>query len=188
MDFSLVFLAFVLRTFVFDVFHVPAESMYPTLEAGDYVVVNKLGYGHYQFLGLGILETRLFATVEHGDIVAFEYPLNPEQSYMKRVIGMPGDTIKVVDGEYFVNGKLLRTEKKSVQDDFTYLKETNGNISYTIAHSPNDRKRLSFTVTVEPRNYFVMGDNRFNSNDSRYWGTVPEENLIGKLIYAHSKK
>lgn len=186
MGLSLLLVMFFVRTFALEPFQIPAKSMYPALEPGDFVVVNKLGYGNYKFFGFSVLQTPLFATVKRGDILVFEYPRNPDLSYIKRVIGLPGDKIKAVEGTYYINGELLQTEQKSVDSNFTYLTETNENLSYTIAHRNDIDKRLSFNATVAPDSYFVLGDNRLNSNDSRYWGVVPEENLIGKLLYVHS--
>jgi signal peptidase I len=133
-----------------------------------------------------VLRTPLFSSVERGDVVVFEYPPDPKLSYIKRVIGMPGDTIKAVDGQFYINGKRVKVEVQSVSSDYKYLTESHENVSYTIARSTDRGVQSDFSVTVEPGRYFVLGDNRFNSNDSRYWGLVPEENLIGKLFYVHS--
>jgi signal peptidase I len=186
MELSLLLVVFFIRTFAFEPFKIPANSMYPTLTPGDFVVVSKIGYGNYKFFGFEVLRTPLFSSVVRGDVVVFEYPPDPKLSYIKRVIGMPGDTIKAVDGQFYINGKRVKVEVQSVSSDYKYLTESHENVSYTIARSTDRGAQSDFSVTVEPGRYFVLGDNRFNSNDSRYWGLVPEENLIGKLFYVHS--
>lgn len=178
------------RTFIAEPFHIPANSMYPSLKSGDHVVIYKLGYGNYDLFSFDVLNTTLHATVEGGDVLAFDYPQNPELAYIKRVIGLPGDLVKMSEGVISINGAEVSSLVTKSDDRFTYLTESIGGVDYSIAHSKKfeTRNAASFNMTVPQGNCFMLGDNRFNSNDSRYWGTVPEENLIGKLVFRMSSK
>ena len=122
-------------------------SMEPTLMPGEILLVNKLAYR--------------FGEIDHGDIVTFHYPLDPDFDYVKRVIGLPGDEVVIKDGKAFVNDVQLQEP-------------------YTQAHMRNNG-----TWEVPQGEIFVMGDNRLNSSDSRSWGTVPVENIIGKALFVY---
>ncbi|OED41907.1 signal peptidase I [Chromatiales bacterium (ex Bugula neritina AB1)] len=180
---------FSFRTFIAEPFHIPANSMYPTLKPGDDIVVYKLGYGNYDLFNFDILNTELYATVRRGDVIVFDFPANPGLSYIKRVIGLPGDQIKASDGDIFINDSKVPASVTKVENGITYLNESIDGNNYQIAHIHEHKARGSnFKVTVRPNSYFVLGDNRYNSNDSRYWGSVPEENLVGKLMFKFSSE
>jgi len=191
------FCAGVVRSFLFEPFHIPSSSMKPTLLIGDYVFVSKYSYGYsrYSFpLGFDIFEGRIFqSTPKRGDVVVFRLPTDPRINYIKRLIGLPGDKIQVRKGVVFINDEevkktadgffvdddaLIRTEiKQSIENlpegkKFKTLDQING--------SPQDDTGI---YEVPYGHYFMMGDNRDNSQDSRFLtqvGYVPEENLVGK--------
>ncbi len=171
-----------LRTFVAEPFSIPSSSMYPTLKVGDYIFVSKFGYGNYDLFGINIYNTELYAEVERGDVIVFDFPRNVRLPYIKRVVGLPGDAIKIENKTLFVNNVAVPLLKESETEDVTYLREELNGVSYQVTHQKRQNRNMP-TVTVPANNYFVLGDNRDNSNDSRYWGFVPEENLLGKLVY-----
>jgi len=180
----------VLRSFIIEPFKIPSGSMYPTLQIGDFIVVNKFAYG----VKLPVTQTKIIpiSLPEHGDVVVFKFPNDPDVDYIKRVIGLPGDEITYIDRTLFVNGKLVKTEllgkykgsdSGSVMNGASVIKETlaNGN-SHEILLDMNKRS-VDMKATVVPEgHYFVVGDNRDHSNDSRFWGFVPEKNLKGKAF------
>ncbi|BAY86830.1 signal peptidase I [Calothrix parasitica NIES-267] len=146
-------LAFFIRTFIAEPRYIPSDSMLPTLETGDRLVIEKISYR--------------FNSPKFGDIVVFQPPpelqrrgYSQDQAFIKRIIGTPGDTLKIDDGKVYLNGNIL-------QED--YIKEP-----------PLQAFQL---VRVPQNQYFMMGDNRNDSNDSRYWGFLPKKNMIGKAIF-----
>ena len=146
-------LAFFIRTFIAEPRYIPSDSMLPTLETGDRLVNEKISYR--------------FTSPKFGDIVVFQPPpelqsrgYSQDQAFIKRIIGTPGDTVKIDDGKVYLNGNIL-------QED--YIKEP-----------PLQAFQL---VRVPQNQYFMMGDNRNDSNDSRYWGFLPKKNMIGKAIF-----
>lgn len=147
-------LAFLIRTFVVQTFWIPSGSMEPTLLINDRIMAYKLFYG--------------MKNVHRGDIIIFKFPLNPDKDFVKRVIGLPGDVVRINDKKVYVNGKRLIEP---------YAVESERNIGF-----PRDEYG---PVKVPPDSLFVLGDNRDFSEDSRYWGYVPEENIVGEvfLIY-----
>jgi len=196
-----VLLALVFRSLAFEPFHIPSGSMLSTLFVGDYIFVSKYAYGYsrYSFpFGLQLFDGRLAERApERGDIVVFRLPSDPKIDYIKRVIGLPGDIIRVYDGIVFINGVPVKREN-SPAGDFAY-RDTHSGIDRRIKQYqetlPNGRRYLTldetafgevdFTsdYTVPDGHYFMMGDNRDNSIDSRYTqqvGFVPAENLIGR--------
>ncbi len=207
----------VLRSFLFEPFNIPSDSMVPTLETGDYILVNKFQYG----VRLPITNTKIIdvGEPERGQVAVFRYPLNPKISYIKRIIGLPGDHVVYDQGQLFVNGEQVKqvpVEFSRKKDDLDtpksiYYNESIGNHTHLTrilegqnplvavfqyaqnkadlpyVSTVNDRfvqsKGQSWEVTVKPGHYFAMGDNRDQSSDSRFWGQVPEENLIGHAVY-----
>jgi signal peptidase I len=174
-------------TFIVQAFQIPSPSMENTLLVGDYLLVNKLCYGG------GSLGDRLmpYRRVQRGDIVVFHYPVNPAQHFVKRVIGVPGDRVRMVDKQVFVNGTPLkepyahfsRPANDSFRDSFPRLDVAPGE---TPEWWIQLRKLVEDGELIVPEgHYFVMGDNRDDSYDSRYWGFVPQVNIIGRplLIY-----
>ena len=155
-------LAFVIRTFVVQAYKIPSESMVETLLVGDHLLASKFAYG----IKIPFTHRYIYRGDDpaYGDIIIFEYPNDPSVDYIKRVIGLPGDFITVRDKRLYRNGRPV--EEK-------YIRYEQPNIIEPI--------RDNFgPVTVPPDKYFVMGDNRDNSADSRYWGFVPEANLVGR--------
>ncbi|MGH8852991.1 MAG: signal peptidase I [Telluria sp.] len=202
--FPVIALVFVLRSFLWEPFKIPSSSMVPTLLVGDFILVNKYAYG----IRLPIINKKVIdiADPQRGDVMVFKYPKDMSQDYIKRVIGVPGDTITYENKRLTVNGKLVATtplddylddEHPVYHKQFT---ENLGPVNHRILNTDGKRvidlgsvenfpKREAcdysydkFTCIVPPGNYFMMGDNRDNSADSRYWGFVPDKNIVGKAI------
>lgn len=183
-----VIIAVFVITFIVQAFQIPSESMENTLLIGDYLLVDKAHFGP-----AGIWDWLIpYERIKRGDIIVFRYPVNPSQHFVKRVIGVPGDHIRLINKQVFVNGKPL-TEPYAVnsqsivipfRDDFP-----NGDIGPEHLGSTWARELQRLTEDnrlIIPNNcYFAMGDNRDESYDSRYWGFVPRENIVGRplLIY-----
>jgi signal peptidase I len=174
-------------TFIVQAFQIPSPSMENTLLVGDYLLVNKLCYGGGS-LGDYVMPYR---RVQRGDIVVFHYPVNPAQHFVKRVIGVPGDRVRLVNKQVFVNGSPLkepyahfsRPANDLFRDSFPRLDVAPGE---TPEWWVQLRKLVEDGQLIVPQgHYFVMGDNRDDSYDSRYWGLVPQTNIIGRplLIY-----
>ncbi len=183
--FPVVFVVLVLRSFVAEPFKIPSRSMLPTLTIGDYILVNKFSYG----VRLPVLHTKILAfnEPERGDIFVFRYPKDPSLNYIKRVIGLPGDKIEYYDKILHINGKAISQAYQSSYriDDVGMaqrLTEQLGDVKHEMLHMQPYPARNNSWVVPEGH-YFAMGDNRDNSNDSRYWGFVPEENLVGKAFF-----
>ncbi|MFZ0419747.1 MAG: signal peptidase I [Candidatus Sulfotelmatobacter sp.] len=174
-------------TFVVQAFQIPSPSMENTLLIGDYLLVNKLCYG-----GGGVADYLMpYRRVQRGDIVVFHYPVNPAQHFVKRVIGVPGDRVRLINKQVFVNGVPLqepyahfsRPANDLFRDSFPRLDVAAGE---TPEWWLQLRKLVEDGQLIVPQgHYFVMGDNRDDSYDSRYWGFVPQANIIGRplLIY-----
>jgi signal peptidase I len=163
-------LALIIRTFVVQAFKIPSGSMEPTLEIGDHILVNKFIYGiKIPFTSINLLPWK---APQRGNVIVFIYPLEPEKDFIKRVIGVEGDTVRIVNKKLFINGVEVPDPHAVYKDDSIL---------------PGDmQKRDNFgPVTVPKGNLFVMGDNRDRSLDSRFWGFVPLEDVRGKafMIY-----
>jgi len=186
--FPVILVVFLIRSFIVEPFKIPSGSMMPTLLAGDFILVNKYAYG----LRVPILNNT-FLEVGHpkrGDVFVFHYPPDPSIDYIKRVIGVPGDKIAYRDKHLYVNGKQLDVE---FVDDYHYVgsglnmvfakryKEELGGKTHDILIEDNTIV-IDAEIEVPPGHYFAMGDNRDNSRDSRVWGFVPEDNLVGKAF------
>lgn len=192
------------RSFLFEPFNIPSGSMVPTLLVGDYLFVSKYSYGYsrYSFpLGIVPFGGRIAEEVpERGDVVVFRQPTDVSISFIKRVVGLPGDRIQVKDGILHINGEQVKrtymgnTKARNAASviDFKVYEELlpNGTKHYIQERSDNDSFDNTVEFTVLEGHYFMMGDNRDNSRDSRTSsvGMVPAENLIGKaqiLFYSH---
>jgi signal peptidase I len=186
--FPVILIVLVLRSFLVEPFRIPSGSMIPTLLVGDFILVNKYAYG----VRLPVVHTRIIevAKPERGDVAVFRYPKDPSTDYIKRVIGLPGDRITYSNKQLYINGKAVETDDKGAyrltQGDGTSLAELKveklGDAEHEILIDSR-RPTINDEYVVPEGHYFVMGDNRDNSNDSRYWGYVPEENLVGKAFF-----
>jgi signal peptidase I len=186
--FPVVLIVLILRSFLFEPFRIPSGSMMPTLLIGDFILVNKFSYG----VRLPVLNTKIVETAEpqRGDIVVFRFPKQPTVDYIKRVIGLPGDRIAYFDKKLYVNGQPAKqvslgsyngVGQGTNMSGSEHLVEDLGGIEHSILIH-HGAATVEDVFVVPKGQYFVMGDNRDNSNDSRYWGTVPEGNLVGKAI------
>lgn len=181
--FPVLFLVFFLRSFLVEPFQIPSSSMVPTLEVGDYILVNKFTYG----IRLPVVRTKVLDinTPERGDVMVFFPPHMNDTYYIKRVIGVPGDTVSYRDKRLYVNGEALGVEPLAMVSEgrsrYQVALESLGDEPH-LAQVDLSRPGRDFTVVVEPDHYFMMGDNRDNSSDSRVWGLVPEKDIVGKAF------
>ncbi|GAC1644538.1 MAG: hypothetical protein NVS9B15_01670 [Acidobacteriaceae bacterium] len=176
-------------TFIVQAFQIPSESMENTLLIGDYLLVDKVHFGTAPTLSPAMP----YDNIKRDDIIVFRYPVHPEQHFVKRVIGIPGDRVKLVRGAVFVNGKLLdepyvirkRHNFDPYRDDFPNLRYANPNVTADWYDRLRKMTDEHGELIIPERNYFVLGDNRDDSLDSRYWGFVPRENILGRplMIY-----
>ncbi|KAF1018092.1 MAG: signal peptidase I [Burkholderia sp.] len=202
--FPVILAVFVIRSFVVEPFKIPSGSMVPTLLVGDFILVNKFDYG----LRLPITNQKITAgrSLARGDVVVFRYPKDESVDYIKRVIGLPGDTVQYYDKKLTINGQPV--PKITLTDYFdeermNYAKqyeESLDNRKNAILNNPSvpsftmgdddfpyknncEYNEHSVTCKVPPGHYFMMGDNRDNSADSRYWGFVPDKDLVGRAFF-----
>ena len=173
----------VLRSFIIEPFQIPSASMVPSLLVGDYILVNKYTYGlRLPVLGTKVLEV---GEPERGDVMVF-FPPHQDIYFIKRVIGVPGDEIRYQDKQLFVNGEkveqTLLAELPPLQPQVELANENLTGVNHLIYKSLRVNRFDDFTETVKPGHYWMMGDNRDNSSDSRIWGQVPEENIVGKAF------
>ncbi|MEJ2672050.1 MAG: signal peptidase I [Deltaproteobacteria bacterium] len=166
-----IILALIIRAFLIQAFSIPSGSMEPTLLIGDYLLVNKFAYGIRNPLTNKVLIP--IGKPHRGDVVVFIFPQDPTKDYIKRVIGLPGDRIQIINKKVFINGKLYVTPQ-AVYDDPTIIPAPQGP-----TESPRDNMG---PVLVPAHSYFCMGDNRDHSYDSRFWGFVPMKNFLGKAL------
>ena len=186
--FPVILAVLVLRSFMVEPFRIPSGSMMPTLLAGDFILVNKFAYG----VRLPVVDTKIIPVglPERGDVLVFRYPKNPSIDYIKRVVGLPGDKVAYYNKQLFINGE------PAIQAGLGVYAAAGAGVSMAGAHMRSEdltgvqhnilidtqRGTIEGEFQVPEGRYFVMGDNRDNSNDSRYWGFVPEENLVGKAF------
>lgn len=188
--FPVLLIVLLFRSFLFEPFKIPSGSMIPTLLVGDFIVVNKFAYG----LRLPVVHTKFVpvADPERGDVVVFRYPVDPKVNFIKRLVGLPGDTISYRDKRLYVNGEEVSVEMQgrytsaevkctTPRPDAIRFSETLGNVKHDILIHEGSGSRDG-QWTVPEGHYFMMGDNRDRSNDSREWGFVPEENLMGRAV------
>lgn len=188
--FPVLLVVFLLRGFIVEPFKIPSGSMLPSLYIGDFILVNKFAYGiRVPVLNKKIIET---GEPERGDVMVFRYPRDPSLDYIKRVIGLPGDHIAYYNKVLYVNGK--PTERQFMGEyqgpgqphASEYLENLDG-VEHSMLLMPGRPNSLEGEYIVPEKMYFVMGDNRDNSTDSRVWGPVPEENIVGKafMVWMH---
>lgn len=186
--FPIILAVLVIRSFIVEPFRIPSESMLPTLHNGDFILVNKFAYG----IKLPVLNSEVIATgdPQRGDVFVFRYPEDPSKDYIKRVIGLPGDTVGYFNKIIYINGEAIAQQVKQKDIDLTgivpaksiLLTEKLAGAHHDILINP-DRYPEEVEVIIPEGAYFAMGDNRDNSSDSRVWGTVPEENVVGKAVF-----
>ena len=187
--FPVIVLVLVLRSFLYEPFRIPSDSMMPTLIQGDFIFVNKWGYG----LRLPVLNSK-FVDVgepERGDVIVFRKPSDPSIVFIKRLVGLPGDVVRVAGTQVLVNGRPMEVEAgdfyrgpKEEQYPFTVVaQEQLGEARHEVMYDPS-RPSTQGEWRVPEGHYFMMGDNRNNSRDSRFpeVGFVPADNLIGKAV------
>jgi signal peptidase I len=203
--FPVIIAVFVLRSFLFEPFKIPSGSMIPTLLVGDLILVNKFTYG----LRLPVINTKITQgnAPQRGDVMVFRYPPKPSLDYIKRVVGVPGDTVAYLNKRLTVNGKAIETQAIPEffdEDAMRYFKQYEESLGERKHRLLNDDERPAFvmpmpdfqqfrencsytvegmTCKVPEGHYFMMGDNRDNSQDSRYWGFVPEKNIVGRAFF-----
>lgn len=199
--FPVILAVLVLRSFVVEPFRIPSESMLPTLLNGDFILVNKFSYG----LRLPVLNTKLIGNGQpaRGDVVVFRYPREPSVAYIKRVIGLPGDRLEYRDKHLLINGQpaaLTPLPDDPADPGYQQFDERLNEVNHRIQVLADGRwglaglwpglqlrrepsGKVAWEYQVPAGQYFVMGDNRDNSSDSRVWGPLPEENLIGKAFF-----
>lgn len=173
----------VLRSFLFEPFQIPSGSMIPTLKIGDFILVNKFNYG----LRLPVIGTNILPIGEpkRGDVMVF-YPPNDNRYFIKRVIGLPGDYLKIINKVLYINGErapqALQANFDGVGEGYQVFTEQLGDVSHMIRTRTTPDRLGNMSVVVKPGHYFMMGDNRDNSSDSRVWGQVPERNIVGQAV------
>jgi signal peptidase I len=203
--FPVIALVFFLRSFLYEPFKIPSSSMVPTLLVGDLILVNKFTYG----VRLPIINKKIIElnNPQRGDVMVFKYPRDMSQDYIKRVIGVPGDKITYENKKLTVNGKAIEyvpLDDYLNEDSLQYSKQAKENLNGVehriiategapsvnvsqVMDFPNSEacsyRSEGFTCVVPSGNYFMMGDNRDNSLDSRYWGFVPDKNIVGKAFF-----
>jgi signal peptidase I len=186
--FPVLLIVLVLRSFLIEPFQIPTGSMIPTLEVGDFILVNKYAYG----VRLPIIGTKLMdvADPKRGEVMVF-IPPHENKYYIKRVIGLPGDTVRYQESNLYINGelvereflesRLIETERGGISAEL--YNETIGEVEHITQLIPAFNRERNRTSWVIPNGfYFMMGDNRDNSSDSRVWGTVSEKDIVGKAI------
>lgn len=186
--FPVLLFVLVLRSFIVEPFKIPSSSMMPTLLIGDFILVNKFAYG----VRLPVANTKFIdvGKPERGDVMVFRYPKNLSLDYIKRVIALPGDKVGYFDKHVYINGQRIVREPLGLFKGVGQGKDmTNALLEHELLPSQEhdilimqNRPSIEGEVVVPEGHYFMMGDNRDNSNDSRYWGTVPEENIVGKAF------
>jgi len=202
--FPVILVVFVLRSFLFEPFRIPSGSMIPTLHIGDLILVNKYDYG----VRLPVINKKIIdvGDPKRGDVMVFRFPLNPSQDYIKRVVGLPGDKLEYYDKQLTINGEKVPMSPAGQFFDpdrlqnYSQYTEKLGQVEHQVIVNDAVPPGLSpgflnthpeacqysgrgISCTVPAGHYFVMGDNRDNSEDSRYWGFVPDENIVGRAFF-----
>ena len=202
--FPVILMVFLLRSFLFEPFKIPSGSMIPTLLVGDLILVNKFHYG----IRLPVINTKLTdgTPPQRGDVMVFRYPPKPSLDYIKRVVGLPGDEVAYLNKRLSINGKVIETQSVAEffdEDTMRYIKQFEEKLGEKTHRLLNEDERPAFipgtddfpfkencrysvegvVCKVPPGQYFMMGDNRDNSLDSRYWGFVPDQNIVGKAVF-----
>ena len=200
--FPVILIVFLLRSFLVEPFKIPSSSMVPTLLVGDFILVNKYAYG----IRLPVANKKIvpIGDPQRGDVMVFRYPEDPSLDYIKRVVGLPGDRVEYRNKRLIINGRVVPERqiddylsRERMQFSRRYIEKLDG-VEHEIlleddapaavlpsrATGGNCTYNMNgLACTVPPGHYFVMGDNRDNSSDSRVWGFVPDENIVGKAFF-----
>ncbi len=201
--FPVILIVFLLRSFLFEPFRIPSGSMLPTLYIGDFILVNKYTYG----VRLPVTNTKIIETgsPERGDVMVFRYPMDESMDYIKRVVGLPGDTVKYIDKQLTINGEVVKqnlvgdwvdpfsmvtlSERTEKLGEHEHRMAVDNRYPAGLRGQPYERVGQGcryfsngFVCKVPENQYFVMGDNRDNSEDSRYWGFVTDDQIVGKAV------
>jgi signal peptidase I len=184
--FPILLLVLLVRSFLFEPFRIPSSSMMPTLLIGDFIFVNKYVYG----LRLPVINTKILDIGEprRGDVIVFRLPSDPSTNYIKRLVGLPGDTIRYANQKLYINGEPVKRivrgpyDSHDQQPDSLVFEERLGPVQHKMLlwRFPNSRGDGTFVVPAGY--YFMMGDNRDNSQDSRFIGFIPERNIVGRAV------
>jgi len=202
--FPVILIVFLLRSFLFEPFKIPSGSMIPTLLVGDLILVNKYHYG----VRLPVINKKIIPLndPQRGDVMVFRYPANPSIDYIKRVVGVPGDEVAYLNQRLYLNGKEVETQLLPDfydEDNLKYVPQFSEKLGTEAHRLLVDRQRPTYVRATDPfpfkencrysaegvtckvpaGHYFMMGDNRDNSEDSRFWGFVPDENIVGKAFF-----
>lgn len=184
------------RVFFVQAFNIPSGSMKPSLLVGDFILVNKLVYGNWD-IGIPFTNITFFhknnrlAQIDRGDVIVFKYPEDPDVDFIKRVIAVGGDVVEVKDDIVYINGKPLDRKPAGYYEDVnekvkkyieTTTRKDGSSYSYTVMEIEDGIGADFGPIQVPPNSYFVMGDNRDNSKDSRFWGFVPDDYVIGQAF------
>ena len=179
--FPVLLFVLVIRSFVFEPFRIPSGSMMPTLLEGDFIFVKKYSYG----LRLPVTETKIIETGEpqRGDVIVFRLPSDPSVNYIKRVVGLPGDTVVYERHRLTINGEVIPLDStdRIFGQRAVYLEDLDGRVHDILVTSPEFSARDG-TYRVPEGQYFMMGDNRDHSKDSRYIDSIPEKFLVGEAV------
>ena len=188
--FPVILIVFVLRSFIAEPFRIPSGSMLPTLNIGDFILVNKFSYG----FRLPVVNQKVISISDpqRGDIMVFRFPHDPKMHFVKRVVGLPGDQIEYKSEKLYINGTLMPQQADGKYDfksganrnqSLNRFIENLENVTHDILLDPRRSSSQALKFDVPANQYFVMGDNRNYSNDSRYWGFVPDKNVVGKAFF-----
>ena len=184
--FPVILAVLVLRSFIIEPFRIPSGSMMPTLLAGDFILVNKFAYG----VRLPVVNARIIdsGSPQRGDVAVFRYPEDPKVAFIKRIMGLPGDHLEYRNNQLYINGEAVPQQVLSPGNDdsmsmagYELRLEELGKAGHRV-WVRNSGTNMAWEYEVPEGHYFTMGDNRDNSRDSRYWGPLPEENLVGKAF------
>jgi len=188
--FPVILIVFVLRSFIVEPFRIPSGSMLPSLYIGDFILVSKFSYG----IRLPLVNQKVFSigTPRRGEVLVFRYPHDEKTNYIKRVVGLPGDIVDYKNKRLRINGNVVDLQKSNREETGQGAQsneqvrvhiERLGKSSHGILLDASLGSRDYTRIIVPPDKYFVMGDNRDHSNDSRFWGFVPEENIVGRAFF-----
>ena len=188
--FPVILVVFVLRSFIVEPFRIPSGSMLPSLYIGDFILVSKFSYG----IRLPLINQKVFSigTPKRGEVLVFRYPHDEKTNYIKRIVGLPGDIVDYKNKRLRINGNVIDLQKSNREDTEQGTQsneqvrvhiERLGKSSHGILLDTSLGSRDYTRIVVPPDKYFVMGDNRDHSNDSRFWGFVPEENIVGRAFF-----